>query len=208
MNWRKLITTSLIGLGLWGCDEGGAQSTAPAPSGVKKAKPKAQPIDPATAAELAKKGENPADLDPMIATDPKIRKLAFAGKEFLTTRKKFYQALKALVMNPKMPPAVLKEEIHDLYDVYEMLFLDHGHKIQGLGGDMRGTILKIDNYITAEPMGITIWIEKESERLKAIEPSISELLVKAYAIPRVYDFDAVRKNDPIRARKLGIMPAE
>ena len=137
--------------------------------------------------------------------DPALKKIHPHGRALLATRKKFYKALKKLVTNPKMPADFMKEEVKDLYDFYENKFVEHGHQIQSLGGDARGTILKIDNYITAEPMRATIWVEKEANRLVQVNPDLGELLLRAYSLPRCYDFALLRKNDPGRAKRLGLM---
>ena len=137
--------------------------------------------------------------------DPALKKIHPYGRALLATRKKFYRQLKKIVMNPRMPADFMKEEVKDLYDFYENKFLEHGQNIQSLGGDTRGTILKIDNYITAEPMGVTVWVEKEANRLVKVNPDLGEMLLKAYSLPRCYDFALVRRNDPARAKRLGLL---
>ncbi len=99
----------------------------------------------------------------------------------------------------------MKEEIEDLYEYFERKFVEHGYKMKSLGGDTRGLILKVDNYITAEPMGQTIWLEKNANRLAKREPDLAELLLRAYSLPKCYDFDLLRKHNPFRAKRLGLM---
>ena len=193
---QSLLTLSLVvvvGLACAGCSdeappEPAAQKESAKADSKKKAKAKKQKEE--------KKEEE---------IEPAQKKIHPYGRALLKTRKKFYSQLKALVTNPKMPADFMKEEVKDLYELYEGKFIEHGHKIQSLGGDARGTILKVDNYITAEPMRATIWVETEANRLVTTSPDLGELLLKAYSLPRCYDFDLLRKNDPSRARRLGLM---
>ena len=165
------------------------------------AKKEASKADSKKKAKAKKVKEEPKEEE----IEPAQKKIHPHGRALLKTRKKFYSQLKALVTNPKMPADFMKEEVKELYELYEGKFIEHGHKIQSLGGDARGTILKVDNYITAEPMGATIWVETEANRLVTTSPDLGELLLKAYSLPRCYDFDLLRRNDPSRARRLGLM---
>ena len=201
-SWNALLITLFFALNLTGCED---ETPAPEP-----------PSDPKTADEEAKP---PAEEKPQAEADPNVkpgeeniepaqRKIHEFGRELLATRKRFYRDLKVLVKNPKMPPEVLKEEVRDLYDIYESRFVDHGRKIQSLEGDARGVILKVDNYITAEPLGMTIWVEQEANRIVKFNPDLADLLLKSYSLPRCYDFALLRKNDPRRAKRLGLMEEE
>jgi len=203
MNSRYLATLVLVlSLLVCGCDE-----ESPAAETTEKVEEEEGGEDESSKKEEAAKtdkAETPVKPGEENI-EPAQRKIHQYGRDLLTTRKRFYRDLKVLVKNPKMPMEVLKEEIGDLYDVYESRFLDHGRKIQSLAGDARGVILKVDNYITAEPMGITFWVETEANRLVSINPDLADLLLKSYSLPRCYDFDLLRRNDPGRAKKLGLI---
>ena len=202
MNSRFLATVVLLlSLLVFGCDE-----ESPGTEATEKAEEESGEDEDSEKEEAAEADKAEPPVKPGEENiEPAQRKIHQYGRDLLTTRKRFYRDLKVLVKNPKMPPEVLKEEIGDLYDVYESRFLDHGRKIQSLAGDARGVILKVDNYITAEPMGITFWVETEANRLVSINPDLADLLLKSYSLPRCYDFALLRRNDPGRAKRLGIL---
>ena len=198
----------MAGLVLSGCDD------EPTPE------PPAESEEPQTKAESAKtnntkesksksKSKSKSDSKSLLdESDPQLKKIHEFGIAFLRTRVKFYNDLKKLVRNTKMPPEVMKEEIRDLYDTYEGRFLEHGHEIQSLKGNAKGVILKVDNYITGEHMAKTFWLEQAADRMRATQPALTQLLLMAYSLPRIYDFDLVRRNDPKRARRLGLIEEE
>ena len=196
------VLTTIIIVGMMGCSGDAPPESAKKEQG-KEVEPKATAKKPKQAEKRKKAEEKNNEKEEKI--EPAQKKIHPYGRALLKTRKKFYRKLKELVTNPKMPADFMKEEVQDLYELYEGKFIEHGHKIQSLGGDARGTILKVDNYITAEPMRATIWVETEANRLVKTSPDLGELLLKAYSLPRCYDFDLLRKNDPARAKRLGLM---
>ncbi len=186
----------------FGCEDESASAPHPAEESAASASKGKSKKTARASGETPKNNGQKSLLD---ESDPQLKKIHEYGIALLRTRAKFYRDLKKLVRNTKMPPEVMKEEIRDLYDTYEGRFLEHGYEIQSLKGNAKGVILKVDNYITGEHMAKTFWLEQTADRLRSTQPALSQLLLMAYSLPRIYDFGLVRRNDPKRAKRLGLM---